>query len=143
MTPPMTITMRGLIEAAERDLRTLKRTAERAREASKAAPDDRELRHAADDAGDLVAAAGRDLVALRFEDDLDRWTDRVQAGDVIPDADLVALAPRVRRAPDWSWVGAASLRRDGVTVPQGWRSPESGELCHASPDPNRPRTDPR
>jgi hypothetical protein len=129
-----------LIEAAETDARAAKRAADVAREVSRSAPADPALRVAAAAAADAAADAGRNVAAVRFEEQLDRWVDRFGAGDVLADELLMQLAPRDHRGVvDAYWLAAAHLARAGAATPRNWRSP-TGEPVHAisNPSSNQP-----
>ncbi len=95
--------------------------------------------------------AGRELVSLRFEAEVDalmhRWGQRrypaswsreeVDAASGI-DPTLLALTPvDATGARDMYWLAAMVAARAGVKVPQGWRSP-SGEPLHEYRNDSRP-----
>ena len=127
-----------LIENAEADARAAKRAADAARDVSRAAPADAGLRAYAAAAASSAADAGRQVAAVRFEEQLDLWVDRCGRGDVLPDELLLSLAPRAGGAVDWYWLAAAHVALAGVAVPRNWRSPVSGEPVNApypNPDP--------
>jgi hypothetical protein len=66
-----------------------------------------------------AAAAGRQLIEFTFIRDLDNWCQRLDRYEIAPDQLIVQMAPRVRGldtsqlVPDWQWVGAMHLRRNG------------------------------
>jgi hypothetical protein len=127
-------TWASLIERAEDAARAAKRTADVARDVSRASPPDPALKLASAAAADDAAAAGRSVAALRFEEQLDRW---VAARDDVPaDELLLSLAPRAGGKIDAYWLAAAHLAQAGVAVPRNWRSPVTGEPVNANPDPN-------
>ena len=116
-----------MIAKVEEEARVAKRAAAFAREDLAEKPKDRGLRIAADDAEHRAREAGRNVVVWRFRWEIELWMDRSGRFEVDTDDIIVRLAPRYQGQPDWDFVAAAHLQRDGYPVPPSWRSPLTGE----------------
>jgi hypothetical protein len=97
-------------------VRAAKVDADLAPEESKADPQNRRLRVAAENAAYAAAEAGRRVAELEFEARVDEWLARDEPADDL----LVRLAPRVHGEIDWYWVGGATLSRQGVKQRGKW-----------------------
>ena len=132
-------TFADMISQAEQQLLTAKAAATVARDESKAAPLDRNLRMAAELKSEAAARAGRDLEFWKWEAEIEAEDQRI-ADRVVPmDPWLLALAPRVHGEVDWIWLSAASLqKRLGMKAPRGWRGSISGEPLNESTSDGQP-----
>ena len=114
-------TIHELLDRARADAVTARRADVRAKAAAEAARADLGLREAWEDTSTHRRAADGRVAALAFEAELDAWTDRAQRarhGDGFVDEQLVALADG-----DPTLIAALHVKRAGVAVPAGWRSP--------------------